>query len=186
MPMAAAIGISDCREGGSVMKIQISTLAVALMLTACGSNSSSPAKSFPTAPSPSAPSSAVTNWSLTQRFVSVTGPDNCWVREQRARLTGATFPDLPAVITRPGDGSIKLESPFFQVNYAGAVGGAEFSAGGTLPLDGGGRPCQDGTSFQQMPGVSNLAGRFSADDRLLTATEVNSYQLTSGELVPYT
>ncbi|MEO5739209.1 MAG: hypothetical protein ABIS29_01260 [Vicinamibacterales bacterium] len=37
-----------------------------------------------------------------------------------------------------------------------------------------------------MPGASSLSGRFSADDRLLTATEVNSYRLTSGETVTYT
>lgn len=164
------------------MKVQISTLAVALILTACGGGSSSP-----TVPSPPAPptSSPKTEWRVTQRFVSVSGPDNCWVREQRARLTGLIFPDVPMSITR-SDGSITLESEFFQVNYGGTVSGSEFSASGTGPLEGGGRPCQDGTSFMQMPGVSNLSGRFSADDQLLTAIEANSYRLTSGESVIYT
>ena len=37
-----------------------------------------------------------------------------------------------------------------------------------------------------MAGVSDLSGRFSADDQLLTATDVNSYRLTSGEPVLYT
>jgi hypothetical protein len=37
-----------------------------------------------------------------------------------------------------------------------------------------------------MPGVSVLSGRFSADDQLMTATEVNAYPLTSGEVVTYT
>jgi predicted phage tail protein len=124
-----------------------------------------------------------TLWRVTQRFVSVSGPDNCWVREQRARLTGAVFPDLPMTITRSG-GSISLESAFFQVNYAGTITGSQFSASGG-PLEGGGTPCQDGTSFQQRPGVSNLSGNFSGGDQLLTASEVNSYVLTSGELVTY-
>jgi hypothetical protein len=37
-----------------------------------------------------------------------------------------------------------------------------------------------------MPGASVFSGRFSADDQLMTATEVNSYPLSSGELVTYT
>jgi hypothetical protein len=83
-------------------------------------------------------------------------------------------------------GTIKLEGDFFQVNYAGTTSGSDFSATGAQPLEGGGRPCQDGTSFQQAPGVSSLSGRFSADNQQLTATEVNSYRLTSGEPVTYT
>ena len=148
--------------------------------------SPSPPATSPTSPAPptSPPaSSLVTNWLVTQRFVSVSGPDNCWVREQRARWTGATFPDLPMRVTRSG-GSVTLQGDFFQVNYVGTISGTEFSATGG-PLDGGGRPCQDGTSIQQNPGVSSLSGRFSADDQALTATEVNSYVLTSREPVTY-
>jgi hypothetical protein len=88
-------------------------------------------------------------------------------------------------VTR-ADGSIKLESSFFQVNYTGTFVGSEFSARGAIPLEGGGaHPCPDGTVVQQLPGVSTLSGNFSADDRLLTATEVNSYPLVSGETVTY-
>lgn len=167
------------------MKAQILTLIVALSLSACGGSSpTSPTTTQISTVTPPA-LSPVTDWNVTQRFVSVIGPDNCWVREQRERWTGAVFPDIPAVITRSG-GSIRLESEFFQVNYVGTVSGSEFSASGGAPLEGGGRPCRDGTSFQQMPGISNLSGRFSADDQMLTATEVNSYRLTSGEPVVYT
>jgi hypothetical protein len=153
--------------------------AVALILTACGRGASSP-----TPASTPSPASSETRWAVTQRFGSVVGPDNCWVQEQRARWTGAVFPDLPMSVTR-SNGSITLESPFFQVNYRGTFSGADFSATGG-PLEGGGTPCKDGTSFQQMPGTSNLSGRFSADDHSLTATEVNSYRLTTGEAVTYT
>lgn len=163
-------------------------LTLALMVTACGGGSSSPvapsSSAPPVAPVPPTPSPA-TEWRVTQTFVSVAGPDNCWVREQRARLTGLVFPNLPMSITR-ADGSIRLESGFFQVNYRGTVSGDEFSATGAGPLEGGGRPCQDGTLFQQRPGVSDLSGRFSADDQRLSAAEVNSYVLTSGETVTYT
>jgi hypothetical protein len=170
------------------MRAQISTLAIALIVTACGcgGGSSAPSLSSPTEPS-TAPqaSSLVTNWMVTQRFASVSGPDNCWVREQRDRWTPAIFPDLPMTVTRSG-ASITLEGSFFQVNYAGTASGDDFSATGRQPLEGGGTPCKDGTRFEQMPGVSNLTGRFSADGQLLTATEVNSYRLTSGEPVTYT
>jgi len=88
-------------------------------------------------------------------------------------------------ITRSG-GSISLEGAFFDVNYAGTVSGSDFSATGVRPLQGGGRPCQDGTSFEQTPGVSSLSGRIVGGDQSLTATEVNSYRLTSGEPVTYT
>jgi hypothetical protein len=152
-------------------------LAIALMVTACAGDSSSPT---PTAPSAD---SGVTQWLVTQRFVSVSGPDNCWIRRQQAGLNGLVFPDLPMSITRAG-GSITLEGSYFEVNYAGTANGSDFSATGGRPLEGGGTSC-DGTSFLQLPGVSNLSGRFTSGDEL-TATEVNSYSLTSGEPVTYT
>jgi hypothetical protein len=165
------------------MKAKVLTLALALMLTGCGGGSSSPAPSSPTAPSPQA--SSPTNWNVTQRFVSIGGPDNCWVREQRQRLTGAVFPQIPMAVTR-SDGVIRLESSFFQVNYRGTYTGTELTASGVAPLEGGGRPCQDGTSFPQLAGASALSGSFSADDQQATLTEVNSYPLATGELVTYT
>jgi hypothetical protein len=160
------------------MKPEILTVALALMLTACGDSTS------PTGPSASSTFSPVTTWKVTQRFVSVVGPDNCWVREQRQRWTGAVFPDLPMTVSRSG-ASLTLQSDFFEVNYAGTVTGRTFSATGG-PLPGGGSPCTDGTLFQQMPGVSTLSGEVSADEQRLIATEVNSYRLTSGEPVTYT
>ena len=158
-----------------------SILATTLIVAACGGSSTSPTQPDSVAP----PVSSVTNWVVTQRFVSVTGPDNCWVREQRARWTGAIFPDLPMTITRTGT-TISLDGADFQVNYSGTASDSDFSASGKQPLEGGGRPCQDGTSFQRMPGTSNLSGRITGGDQLLTATEVKSYRLTSGEPITYT
>jgi hypothetical protein len=88
-------------------------------------------------------------------------------------------------VTRSGE-TIALNGDFFDVNFTGTFSGSEFSAKGNNPLGGGGRPCADGSSFQQLPGASNLSGRFSADDQRLTGSEVNSYVLTSGEPVTYT
>ena len=148
---------------------------------ACGGQSlSAPSSTLPT--TTQTPSG---QWMVIQRFVDVSGPDNCWVREQRDRLSGAVFSDLPMSVTR-ANGSITLEGEFFQVNYSGTISGSDFVATGVKPLDGGGRPCKDGTSFSQKPGVSNLTGHFAADDQSMTATELNSYQLTTGEPVTYT
>src|SRR5687768_4092906 len=169
------------------MKLEALTLTLTLALTACGGAasptqpSSNPSPLPPPTitspqPEPITTPSAVTNWNLTQRFGSVTGPDNDWVRGQRQRWTGAVFPDLPMAVTR-SDRVIHLDSGFFQVDYSGTFAGTEFSATGREPLEGGG---------VQMPGASSLSGRFSADDRLLTATEVNTYRLVSGETVTYT
>ena len=160
-------------------------LAAALTLTACGGgDGQSPTSSLPTAPTtPSPAPSTGFDWVVTHRFESVTGPDNCWVRMQRESLTGVTFSSLEMSVTR-SSGSIRIESPWFQ-DYLGTINGQEFSARGENALEGGGKPCADGTLFTQLPGVSDLSGRFSTDDQAMTATEVNSYRLTSGESVTY-
>jgi hypothetical protein len=152
------------------------TVATALSLAACGDSSS------PTTPSPSM---AITEWVVTQRFVSVTGPDNCWVRQQRATWTPAVFTDLPMTVTRDAR-SIMIEGEFFQVNYEGIVSGDAFFADGTVPLTGAVVRCRDGAgSFEQLPGASRLTGLFSGEQSM-TATEVNRYELASGGTVTYT
>jgi hypothetical protein len=153
-------------------------LAIALTFAACGGSSS------PTSATVTSLPTGTTNWVVTQRFISVNGPDNCWVREQRARWTGAVFPDLPMVVTRTGT-SIAVTGDFFQVNYAGTVNGNQLSTTGVEPLEGGGGRCQDGTSFPQMAGISRVSGTFSVD-QTLNATELNTYPLTSGGTVTYT
>ena len=162
-----------------MMKQRIVLVAIALSLPACGGSSS------PTTPTTPSPSTGTTEWVVTQRFVSVTGPDNCWVRQQRATWTPAVFPDLPMTVTRD-DRSITVKGDFFQVNYGGVVSGSAFLANGALPLEGAVGRCRDGTgSFEQLPGVSRLSGQFSGD-QAMTATEVNTYALASGGTVTYT
>ena len=162
------------------MRAHLCTLAVAVTMAACGGGASSPSSPTPTPMATPAPSGA-SSWLVTQRFVSVTGPDNCWVSEQRARWAPAVFPDLPMTVTRT-NAAIAIKGDFFAVNYAGTVSGMEFSATGVAPLEGGGGGCKDGSSFPQQPGVSSLSGRFPSD-QLVTATEVNTYVLVSGGTV---
>jgi hypothetical protein len=166
------------------MTLRLLTLAAALAVTGCGGGSppTSPSTPVPPASPPSPSSSETTRWTVSHRFVSVEGPDNCWVRQQRAKLTGVGFGNMAMSVTR-SSGSMTVESEWFQT-YRGTYTGSQFETTGTQPLEGGGTFC-DGTSHQQRPGVSNLSGRFSDDDQQLTGTEANSYQLTSGEPVIY-
>jgi len=131
---------------------------------------------------------SATSWNLTHRFVSVTGPDNCWVREQRERLTStwAVVANQPMSVTRENaaigiDAEFEIGTPY---TFVGTVNGAAVSATDDRPAGGG--ACRDGSQFEQRSGVANLAGRFTANDREFTGTVVNSYQLTSGGEVKYT
>jgi hypothetical protein len=174
-------------RGYSRVNAAIALVVLAATLTiACGGGTPQ-TPSSPTAPtttSPLAPSS--TNWMVTHRFLSVTGPENCWIQQQRESLTGVVFSNLEMTAERSVNGSIKISSQWF-VEYVGTMDGREFTAQQAEPLTGsGGRACPDGTNVQQLPGgVSNLSGSFSVDDQLLTATERNSYHLATGELVVY-
>jgi hypothetical protein len=134
----------------------------------------------------------VTTWKITQRFVSVVGPDNCWVREQRARLTGAIFTDLPGTVDHSSR-SIGIQGPLFEIYFSGEFYESQFSTSSGPPLQGAERlrrilfePCQDGTSVQQAGrSTSRLSGQFSPDNQVMTGTEVNTYFLTTGEVVNY-
>jgi hypothetical protein len=169
-----------------VKAASVGVVVLAATLTvACGDDTSPPSTpTTPTAPTPPPAGSSSTNWWVTHRFVSVTGPDNCWIRQQRERLTGVTFSNLDMTVERSG-GSITLRSQWF-AEYVGTTNGNDFTAQQVRPLEGGGTVCPDGTNVQQLSGgVSNLSGRFSADDQLMTANEVNSYRLATGEAVDY-
>jgi hypothetical protein len=167
------------------MKAQLLTLTVALTVAACGGSSSATTPSPTPSPTPTPTPSNGTRWAVTQRFGSVTGPDNCWVNEQRARWTPAVFAGLPMTVTR-AESAVTFKGDFFQVNFTGTMTGSDFSATGDKPLDGGGGNCQNGEGpFPQLSGVSKLTGSFSSDT-VMTASEVNTYPLASGGTVTYT
>jgi hypothetical protein len=158
-----------------------------LFFSACGGGSSSPTPFTPTAPTPTAPSptasSPTTNWTVTHRFVSVTGAENCWVQRQRGRLTGVVFADLEMSVTR-SSGAITIQSPWFET-YTGTTTGEEFTARQSRPLEGGGPTDCSGTTIFQQPGVSTLSGRVASDEQTLSGTESNVYPLNTGETVTY-
>src|SRR6185503_8792474 len=95
-------------------QVRLIMVATAALFTACGGGSSPSSQPNPTAPTPSngAPASSAQNWTVTHRFVSVTGADNCWIRSQRAGLTGAVFSNLDMTVTRTGN-AITIASPWF-------------------------------------------------------------------------
>ena len=163
--------------------ILITTAAV--IFTACGGSSSS-SQSTPMAPTTSnaPPASSATNWTVTHRFVSVTGADNCWVRSQRDRLTGVVFSNLEMTVSRTRD-SFTIDSPWF-ISYTGTISGVDFTARQGPPLGGSRETDCNGTQIFQLSGVSNLSGRFAPDDQTLAATESNVYPLNTGETVTYT
>ena len=139
------------QSGRSCVMSRIALVAAAVFtLSACGqSSASSPTAPTTSSPTPGPPAGPAYDWLVTHRFESVTGPDNCWVQAQRQSLTGVVFPNLEMSVTRSGN-SIRIESPWFQ-DYVGTFSGNEFSATGENPLQGGGRPCADGSLFIQLP-----------------------------------
>jgi len=185
------IGVVASRFKGQSRAIaaRVGVVALAATLTVACGGGTSPTAGTPTAPStPTSPggSSSATNWVVSHRFVSVTGPDNCWVRKQRDSLTGVYFTNMDMTVER-SNGAISVKSQWF-VEYAGTTNGADFTAQQVKLLEAsGGSLCPDGVNVQQLPGgTSVLSGSFSANDQSLTANEVNSYRLATGEAVIYT
>lgn len=88
-------------------------------------------------------------------------------------------------ITRSG-GSISLEGAFFDVNYAGTVSGSDFSATGVRRCKEEGGRARTALRSSRRQASRVFSGRIVGGDQSLTATEVNSYRLTSGEPVTYT
>ena len=170
------------------MKLLTWTLAATLILAACSSDSRTPMTSAPSAPSP--PASETESWMFAVRFILVTGPDNCLVRERSIELAGTAFSDVPTSIVR-STSSLTINNSLFAEffgapSFVGTFTGAEFTAT-AAPL-GSGRTwtCQDGTVLRQQPGTARVTGSFSTDGRQLTATDIHGYPLESGGQVDYT
>jgi hypothetical protein len=70
--------------------------------------------------------------------------------------------------------------------YSGTTTGEEFTARQRDPLEGlpAGFDCS-GTRIIQLPGVSNLSGRFASDGQTMSGTELNVYPLNTGETGTY-
>ena len=152
-------------------------LVLILGVAACNRHSLPPTAPTSAQAPPPKPTVAAERWTLTATLRSITGPEACI--SDTARLTvGQSFFWLMA-IERSGE-SIHLsvseaDDPSDRLgDYDGTVvedvlTGAIKSVSGTNPVCGQGRA------------ESHVSGRFSTDDRALTAEDVKSLQFSSGE-----
>ena len=121
------------------------------------------------------------------KFVSVTSPVECLVTERTVELQKTAFSNGPTTIKRSGNSLTiisNLFGNFFGVSFAGTVTGSDFTATGAL--SGGDWSCQNGTVIRHQPGTARAVGSFSSDGHQLTATDVHTFPLPSGEKDDYT
>jgi hypothetical protein len=151
-------------------------LVTALGMAACNSHSLSP--TAPTSAQSPAPGPTVTSerWNLTATLRSITGPEAC-VSDAARSTIGQPFSWL-ITIQRSGE-SIHLsvaeaDDPSDRLGeYDGTVVDGVLTAA-IKSLSG-------QTSCGHVHAESYVSGRFSGDGRVLTAENVNSFQLSSGE-----
>lgn len=148
--------------------------AAGLLLVGC--NESSP--TAPPMPTPAPPVvSTSTAWSVTQTVTSVSGPDIC--------LLGLPVPGQSEQgefeLRKSGD-SVSFIFPFdinsYFLSYTGTATGMTFTA--SFPGDRPGGLC---VSYRA---TYTLSGRFSEDGSSLTATEVWTWTLDSGQAKTFT
>jgi hypothetical protein len=148
---------------------------------------------IPTAPTSSAAAAPVPaqipgeRWNLTVVFRSVSGsPAACVSRySEYLRLSY----DWLMAIQRSGESMVLI----YDVGnvgegltqYTGTAVGKEFTAARATGNGNGRIFCSGGQTFDARSDSSQVSGRFSDDGRTLTATEVGSYHLTSGETLTF-
>ncbi len=173
------------------------TLWVALLLilpSACsGENSTTRPTAIPTPPiSSTAPAPVPAQipgerWSLTVVFKSVSGSPAACVSSYSEYL-GLSYDWLMA-IQHSGESMVLIYDIDHVAEgltqYAGAVVGQEFTAARATGNGNGRVFCSGGRTFDARSASSQVSGRFSDDGRTLTATEVGSYRLTSGETLTF-
>jgi hypothetical protein len=155
-------------------------VAVACLLTAaCGSGPERPlaapfAPTFPEA----VPGPPVEYWSLDHTLASVTGAETCgW----DGVLVGETTSRPLTVHREDARVSFVYGDEVDQLSLAGTLGGEAFTAGADVPLR---LPCHG--QGRDLILESRADGRFSADGRALTATEIITYRFVSGEVIVFT
>jgi hypothetical protein len=171
-------------------------LCVVLLLisaSACSSGNSTTTSPSPTPTArPTAPASSSAQipgerWSLTVVIKSVSGSPAACVSSYSEYL-GLSYDWLMA-IQRSGESMALIydvgDDAYGLTQYAGTAVGKEFTAAratgnGNLRIF-----CSGGQTFDARSGPSQVSGRFSDDGRALTATEVGSIRLTSGETLTF-
>ena len=166
-------------------------LTLAVGLAGCdGSPSVLPAAPTSTALPVASPATPLAvpagSWNLTTTLTSATGPQQCAVDISHMHV-GQSYADWLLTIDRSGDSVYlvvsDLRNPSERYEYEGTVVGDVLAATIRNPAGAGwcGGRFGGRVTFR---GESNLAGRFSADGRTLTADVVESIRLdASGEVI---
>ena len=160
-------------------------LVVALALNACGGDiASSPTAITPVSATPSLdtrpdpPQLPGNRWNLNTLQTAVAGPGSkvCWRNPDGTRLA------FLMAVQRSGESVSFVYDvhnwPYDSVEHKGRVAGGHFIASSESP---GSFPC--GGKQVEYVFEAEVSGQFSADGQALTATEVWTYKLTSGEAV---
>jgi hypothetical protein len=171
-------------------------LCVVLLLisaSACSGGNSTTTSPSPmptaiaTAPAPIPAQIPGERWSLTVVFKSVSGSPAACVSSYSQYL-GLSYDWLMA-IQRSGESMVLI----YDVGnvgegltqYAGTAVEKQFTAARATGNGNGRIFCSGGQTFDVRSDSSQVSGRFSDDGRTLTATEVGSYRLTSGETLTF-
>jgi hypothetical protein len=153
----------------------LTALAITIpLLSGCNDSSPTAPKLVAVAPTP-APPAVRSAWILTDEVIGASGPKICLYRPSVGMVFQTTFE-----LQRSGNSvSFVFPDPIDWESYTATVNGANFTA--TNPTVGSGT----GMCIDYLQ-ASSLSGSFSQDGNHLTATEVWSLTLYSGEVVTTT
>jgi hypothetical protein len=160
------------------------TIGISLLGTACGGGvSASPSTLIlpaPTAPSP-APAPAGEQWNLTVTLKDFAVPDGCSIY---TKYVGESD-DWSMTVERSGEsihlGISLLDDPSAHIEFNGTVVSGVLNATATNSLQG--RVC--GGARVSLGAELHVSGHFSEDGHALTAREVASSQLSTGEALVF-
>jgi hypothetical protein len=158
------------------MRAFVLVLALCLSVSACQDTLSGPPPGpVPVDPDPT-PRPTTEGWALKTTLLSVTGPDLCSWSSSVGRSA-----DWSLLVKRADSEVAFLYGvPTDEVLYAGSLFSNEFSASSTGSVA---SASSCGGRRVEYVADSRVSGRFAADGRTLTGSEVWSYRFTSGETV---
>ena len=158
----------------------VAALVFALLVASCEDRSPALSTAPTEIPSVSPPVAAGESWNLTSSFTSITGPVVCWA--PRTDIGTSAHTPFMGIIRSADSIHLRVGYGWYDPDtYVGTVAGQDFKAIG--PSFDGYHAC--GPAQHHWRIEQHLSGRFSADGRSLTATEVWLYKLRDGGEVTY-
>jgi hypothetical protein len=149
---------------------------LALGFAACNSHSLPPTAPTPMQPPAPGPTVAGELWNLTATLRSITGPDACV--SDAARLTIGQPLSWLITIQRSGESiHLSVAEADDPSDRLGEYDGTVVDGALTAAI----KSITGQTLCGHVRAESSVSGRFSGDGRVLTAENVNSFQLSSGE-----